>query len=144
MSSALPRLDLSSGNPVEQWEQWLSTFKIYLTATEVDKKEEKIQIAQLLHYAGPELQKIYHTLQFSTEESDKLEVVVEKLNKYFKPRENLNFIRYKFFQSKQRDLTLEQFITDLKKQASNCKFDKLNDDLIICVLISGCNNTELR
>src|SRR3978361_1051261 len=101
--NALPSLNLSTGNPVEQWEQWLSRFKIYLTATEVDKKAETIQIAQLLYFAGPDLQKIYSTFQFADNEINKLQRVVGKLNKYFKPQENLNFLRYKFFASRQGD-----------------------------------------
>lgn len=143
-ANALPPLCLTAGNPVEQWEQWLNRFKIYLVATEVNKKAETIQVAQLLHFAGPELQKIYATFQFTAEEKDKLQPAIDKFNNHFKPQENLNFIRYKFFTSRQGDLPLDQFITDLRKQASLCKFRDLTDDLIMCVLISGTNNSETR
>lgn len=143
-ANALPQLNLSHGNPVDLWEQWINRFRIYLTATEVDKKSEKIQVAQLLHFAGPEIQKIYSTLQFDEEEADKLKPVIDKLNSYFKPRENLNFLRYQFFTSRQGELSTEQFVTELKKRASVCKFDKLTDDLILCVLISATNNSEVR
>lgn len=144
--NVLTQLALNNGgNPAEQWAQWLSSFKIYLTATEVNKKEEKIQVAQLLHFAGTEIQKIYSTFQFDEDEKDKLEPVINKFNNHFTPRENLTFTRYKFITSKQGEqITLEQFITDLRKQANNCNFGNLKDDLIKLMLICGTNNGEIR
>jgi hypothetical protein len=69
MSNFLPKLELSNGeNPAEQWSVWLNSFNIYLIATEINLKDEKIQIAQLLHYGGPELK-----------------VVVDKFNNHFVP-----------------------------------------------------------
>uniref|UniRef100_A0A1Y1KAV0 Retrotransposon gag domain-containing protein n=1 Tax=Photinus pyralis TaxID=7054 RepID=A0A1Y1KAV0_PHOPY len=116
----LPNLILNN-NPAENWKQWLNRFRIYLTATEVDKKPEKVQIAQLLHFAGPELQKIYDTLQFQeNEDKNKINVVIEKLNKHFLPRENLICHRYQFFMTKQiNGQSIEQYVTELKKQAAN-------------------------
>lgn len=140
----LPILDLNTGNPSENWEQWLNRFKIYLLATEVNKKSEEIQIAQLLHFAGSEVIKIYNTFKFSEDEKNKLSAVIDKLNSHFKPRENVHFLRYKFFQSKQNGRTTEQFVTDLRKQASSCKFNELTDELILSVLISGTNSSSSR
>jgi hypothetical protein len=69
MSNFLPKLELSNGeNPAEQWSVWLN---IYLVATEINLKDEKIQIAQLLHYGGPELQKIYATFTFAEGERER-------------------------------------------------------------------------
>ncbi|XP_063917307.1 uncharacterized protein K02A2.6-like [Zophobas morio] len=144
-ANALPRLVLNNGgNTGEQWKQWLSSFQIYLIATEVNKKEETIQIAQLLHFAGPEAQKIHSTFKFAETERNKLAAVIDKFNNHFTPRQNLTFTRYKFFKTKQNEMSLEEFITELRKQAQNCHFGDLCDELIKLVFISGTNNEEIR
>jgi hypothetical protein len=123
----------------------LNSFNIYLVATEINLKDEKIQIAQLLHYGGPELQKIYGTFTFAEGERDKLKVVVDKFNNHFVPRQNLTFRRYKFFTTKQtEEMTTEQFVTDLRKQAKGCQFGDLSDELIKLTLICGTRNGEIR
>jgi hypothetical protein len=43
-TNAVPRLHLNNGeNRAEQWAEWLSTFKIYLIASEVNKKAKKLK-----------------------------------------------------------------------------------------------------
>lgn len=141
----LPKLMLNGNNAVESWKQWLNSFQIYLVATETNKKEERIQIAQLLHFAGPEAQKIYSTFKFNAEEQDKLDAVIKKFDNHFAPRQNKTFLRYKFFTTKQTEnMSLEEFVTELKKQAQACEFGQLHDELIKLTLICGTNNEEIR
>lgn len=106
----------SGENPAESWKSWLERFRIYLVATEVNKKSEEVQIAQLLHYGGPEIYKIYSTFELTAEEKTQLEVIIQKFNQHFIPRENLTFLRYKFFMSRQDNRSTEQFVTDLKNK----------------------------
>ncbi|XP_031350539.1 uncharacterized protein K02A2.6-like [Photinus pyralis] len=40
--------------------------------------------------------------------------------------------------------SIEQYVTELKKQAANCKLDTLHDDLIVCMLVCGTNNVDIR
>jgi hypothetical protein len=145
-TNAVPRVHLNNGeNPAEQWTEWLSSFKIYLIASGVNKKSEKIQIAQLLHFAGWEIQKIHSTFTFTQEEENKLEEVIKKFNAHFTPRKNLTFERYKFFTMRQaEEMTTEQFITDLRRQSKVCSFGDLYDQLIKLMLICRTNNGEIR
>lgn len=145
MAAMLPALKLNGENPAEAWNQWINSFDIYLTATEVNKKEEKIQVAQLLHFGGADLQKIYGTLQFEGDDKNKLNKVIEKLNDHFRPRKNLTYTRYKFITKRQAEgTTLQQFVTELRKEANNCEFGDLREDLIKLMLICGTNNSEIR
>jgi hypothetical protein len=41
------------------------------------------------------------------------------------------------------DMTTQQFITDLRRQAKVCSFGDLNDELIKLMLICGTNNGEI-
>lgn len=127
--SVQPKLNLNQGNPAEQWSEWLRSFQFYLIATETNKKEERIQIAQLLHFAGPELQKIYSTFTFKEDEKEKLQTVIEKINHHFTPRQNLTYLRYKFFTAKQTDdMSIENFTTHLRNSVKSCGFGTLTDD----------------
>lgn len=144
-SSVLPKLITNNGNSAETWKQWLNSFQIYLIATEVSKKEEKIQVAQLLHFAGPEAQKIYSTFKLTDEEKDNLKAVIEKFDQHFSPRQNITFLRYKFFTTKQTEgMSLDEYVTELKKQAQACNFDTLHDEMIKLIFICGTNNEEIR
>lgn len=59
------------GNVAENWKQWLQRFEIYSAATELDKKDERIQCAQLLYCIGEEAIQIFNTFSFAEAESPK-------------------------------------------------------------------------
>lgn len=146
MANALPEMCFT-GNVAENWELWKSRFLNYITASEIDKKPNKVQCALLLHYIGQEGYRIYATFNLQPR-GEGLEVtlndVIKKFDGHFRPRKNLTYERYKFFNIKQQSSTIEQFITTLKEQANKCNFDKLKDSLIKCALICGVNNNEIR
>ncbi|XP_063903271.1 uncharacterized protein K02A2.6-like [Zophobas morio] len=133
------------GNLAENWATWRSRFNNDLTASEVSKKDQTIQCAQLLHYIGEEGFKIYTTFQFADGEAGKLSVLMEKFEAHFVPKENLSYERYKFFSYRQQgNQAFEQFVTELKKQAQKCAFDTLEDSLIKSMIICGVTNSTMR
>nr|CAI5829189.1 unnamed protein product [Callosobruchus analis] len=135
-----------SGNIAENWKAWRQRFENYLIASEVSKKDQKIQIAQLLHYIGEEGMTIFNTFAFEAdEERHKLKIVLEKFDKYFLPKRNISYERFKFFTRKQMPTeSIEQFVTDLKNKARSCEFGELKDSLIKDMLTCGLANTKLR
>lgn len=82
-----------SGNIAENWQMWRSRFENYLKASEITKKLQKTQCAQLLHYTGKEGFKIYKTFTIKDEEKDKLPILLAKFEAHFLPKENKYFIR---------------------------------------------------
>jgi len=58
-----------TGNVAENWKTW-SKFKNYLVATEINRKSEATQCAQLLFYIREEAFKIYTTFMFAEDEKD--------------------------------------------------------------------------
>ena len=106
------------GNLAENWATCRSRFNNYLTASEVSKKYQIIQCAQLLQYIDEERFKIYTTFQFAEGEAVKLSALMEKFEAHFVPKENLSYERYKFFSCRQQgNQAFEQLVTGLKKQA---------------------------
>ena len=110
-----------TGNVAEKWTSWRQRFEIYSTATELNKKAEKVQCAQLLHLMGDECIKIFNTFQFTEEEKDKIEPLKVKFKNYFVPKSNKVYERYKFLSMRQQHgQTTEEYIRGLKGQVTNC------------------------
>ncbi|KAH1028124.1 hypothetical protein HUJ05_001516 [Dendroctonus ponderosae] len=59
-----------SGNLCENWRFWKQRFQTYLLATEISKKEEVTQCAQLLTLIGEEGMRIFNTFDFAEEGKD--------------------------------------------------------------------------
>ena len=119
--------------------------KIYLVASEINKKEEAIQCAQVLHFIGEEGFKIYTTFQIADNEKNKLKILLDKFEAHFLPKENLTYECYKFFSFKQvQGQTLDQFVTEAKKMAMKCKLGDLQEDLTKTVIICGVANSSIR
>ena len=129
MDKGINSMDMT-GNLSENWKRWKQKFENYLIASETNKKPERVQCAQLLHFLGEDALSIYDTFKFNDEEKDKLQVLLQKFDDYFIPKQNLTYERYKFLTFKQGNQTFEQFIKELKTRAKQCKFDALTDDLI--------------
>jgi hypothetical protein len=49
------------GNLAENFKEWIQSFELYLTATGIEEKAEKVQVATFLHVAGPDAQRVYNT-----------------------------------------------------------------------------------
>lgn len=95
-----------TGNIAENWQMWRCRFENYLKASEVSKKPQETQCAQLLHYIGKEGFKIYKTFALSESEKDKLLILLEKFEAHFLPKENLSYERYIFFHSEAKVRTV--------------------------------------
>ena len=49
-----------------------------------------------MHVARPEAQKIYQTMNFTTEDKDKIKPLVAAFNEYCERKTNITITRYKF------------------------------------------------
>ncbi|KAK9695995.1 hypothetical protein QE152_g32197 [Popillia japonica] len=74
------------GNIKENWRIWKQKFEIYSTATELNKKDEKIQCAQLLYHMGEDAIEIYNSFTFAKEDLNKIEPLKKKFEEYFIPK----------------------------------------------------------
>nr|CAI5838372.1 unnamed protein product [Callosobruchus analis] len=75
---------------------------------------------------------ISNTFAFEAdEERHKLKMVLEEFDKYFLPKRNISYERFKCFTRKQMPTeSFEQFVTDLKNKARSCEFGELKDSPI--------------
>ena len=133
------------GNINENWKMWKARFENYLVASEVNKKDENTQCAQLLHYIGEQGFKIYSTFKFEENEVNKLKPLLTKFDSHFIGKENIAYERYKFFTYKQQEgQSTDDFIIEVKKRAEGCKLGNLKDSLTVTVITCGIKNDFVR
>ncbi len=136
------------GNLSHWWKTWEKHFNFFLTATESDSKSDKIKTSILLTCIGPKGREIYETFSFQQENDKlklKLKIVLEKFSEYCNPRRNITILHHQFFAHKQDEgQSFNDFVTDLKKRASECEFGTLTDSLTKDMIVCGVADHALR
>ena len=145
------RIDLCSLSPFDpisdppsigqRSKTWKKRFETYITALGVTDKKQKR--ALLLYQAGEATHEIFHTLP-DTGASDDYDTAMVKLDAYFTPQCNVDYEIFKFRTSvQQRDETIDQFATRLRKLASTCAFTDAEKE-VKSVIIQNFNSKRLR
>ncbi|UYV81690.1 hypothetical protein LAZ67_20001985 [Cordylochernes scorpioides] len=94
---------------------------------------------------GSDAQKIYSTFVLSPEETKKVEEIEKRFTNYFLPKKNYTMERYNFNKLQQSMVeTITEFITRLRLQASKCKFESLEDELIKDRVVVGIHDDHTR
>ena len=96
----LPPVNLEATNLSDEWKHWLEAFENYRIATKLNKEEDKIQRATLLHLAGPGVQRLLSGLPG---EKEKFDEVTAALTAHFQPKRNKWAERYRFRKREQRE-----------------------------------------
>ena len=135
-----------SGNLSENWRRWSQRFDLYLKASGKDKKDEKIQVAILLHVIGEEGLEIFNNFVWAEEsDKDKIANVLKMFKDYCMPRKNTLIERYLFWERKQTEgESLDQFVNDLKTRAKNCEYNDQTNYMIRDRIIFGIHDERLR
>ncbi|XP_064475556.1 uncharacterized protein K02A2.6-like [Ornithodoros turicata] len=139
------------GDIATEWKSFKQRFKLYLLATGGSKKSDAEKVALFLSLGGTALIDVYNTLDFGeatevTPEPDLVwNTVIEKLDKYFAPKENEIQARYSFRCRVQgTDEAFDTFLTDLKLRAKACNFQAQTDKMIRDQVVFGVESNALR
>ena len=129
--------------PGDDFEKWLSSVEIYMSAMGITKETQKKCI--VLHLLGPELQEIYKNLAQDEEAAEGYKVMVDKLKKYFKPATNPVVERHIFSQMKYEAKSVEEYVASLRSQARKCNYTAEEmDDRIRDKLVSTCPSSKVK
>ena len=133
------------GNLAENWKEWIQGFELYLTATGIGEKAEKVQVATFLHVAGIEARRVYNAFEIDEGDIEKIDVLKTKFKEYCEPRKNLTYIRHVFFTRNQgQDEPIDNYLTDLRNKAQPCEFEHLSDGLIRDRIVCGIKDEVCR
>lgn len=83
MANVLPEMCFS-GNITKNWELWKARLENYLSASEIDKKPNKVQCALFLLYIGQEGYRIFTTFNLKANEENSEETLKQMLQKFDK------------------------------------------------------------
>lgn len=140
-----PESLLFNENVAVSWKLWKQKFELYLLASGKTNKSDEVKIAILLNLIGDGGLHIYNTFEYEeTENKNKLEVILEKFDKYCNPMKNIVYERFKFFKRNQLiNESIDQFVTELKQLASTCEF-KEKDMLIRDRIVLGVRDSRIQ
>ena len=128
------------------WKLFRQEQEIFITAAEAYQKSDKLQISILLHTNGKRGCEVYNTFTWNAAgDEKKFKVVLDKLEAYCAPKQNITLCRYRFFICRQAESeTIDSFQTKLKKLANGCAFADLKQSPVRDRLVIGVNDPSLR
>lgn len=136
------------GNVAENWRQRIQQFRLYLTATGIDKKPLQVQCSSLLTVAGEEEVEIFNTFGLRSQDAKKIDVVSSKFEEYCTSKKKITYEQH-IFNTRAQGVTeaIEAYITELRKLTKSCEFgellDSLNRNRIVCSIRSNALRKRL-
>ena len=126
-------------NKAEAWRRWKMSWDLYKVSSGLDQKDEKIQVATLLHVIGKECVEIFSNFVWDSEDDrDKIEAVEAKFKAHCAPLTSRHFNRYLFIERKQQDgETVDEFCSALKTLAKNSDLGDKEESWITSMLVLG-------
>ena len=108
------QLDVNSGNASEKFKQRKRQLEVYLAASRALEKDGKVQTAIILNCAGPHVLEMNDTFIWTDDGGkDKLDKVLEALERYCNPRDNEIIKSHRFWNIPFQE-TFDKFLTELK------------------------------
>uniref|UniRef100_H3AY83 Retrotransposon gag domain-containing protein n=1 Tax=Latimeria chalumnae TaxID=7897 RepID=H3AY83_LATCH len=134
------------GNLAENWRRFKHQFEIFLIASRIVEKTEKVQAMTFLHVAGPAALDVYNTFEWEGEEDkEELAQIMGKFERYCNPRKNVTYEQHLFnIRNQSPSELIGAYVTDLKLQAKSCEFGELCDSLICDRIVCGILNDQVR
>ena len=144
-------MDLSLGDGAANattWKQWRETFEVYMSASGLDEKTEKVKKSVMLLSIGDEGRKIKKTMTDVVDEvgdnETSYEDLVKKFDVHFIGKTNVTFERHLFRKITQGSRKFGIFLTEVQTQAAKCKFEGQFEGQICDQIIFGVKGDELR
>ena len=130
----------------EKWRKFLTSFEIYLIATENNKKSDVLKVNLLLQCAGPEaIEEHSHFVYNEGESKDRFKDVCKKFEELCQPARNFIYERLVFNQRNQKEgERIDNFVSELKRFSLTCEFEEHQDSLIRDCIVGGVSSDELR
>lgn len=138
----MPPLDMSSSNMPAAWSRWLTQFKIYLRANNLEEERDARLVAILLHLIGEDALATFYSFNLDIDKTSFAELIAH-FEKHFKPQINVTMERHKLFNRRQGlDETIDMYVTDLRNTARQCEFGSLYDSIVRDIFSLNLNSNN--
>ena len=134
------------------WKQWKTSFEIYLCAKGLDDANGKRKVSLLLHFLGPDSQKLFNTFEFraaqggqEAESKDNLKDVLKKFDQHYSQEKARNIRRQLFLDRDQRQgESVRDYIAELRHLARSCEYENAEESLICDRIIRGVSDQQTK
>lgn len=128
------------------WQSWKEDFIIFMKLTGYIDKPNDFRANLLKNRIGKVGTEAIQNISFeNAQDKDDMDILIEKLEKYFNPPKKEVVERYQFFsRSKKQNESIEQYINILKEKAKTCNFNDMTDSLVRDKIILDTHDKILR
>ena len=135
-----PKMDWSAPNLHETWKKFKNHSELMFKGP-FKKTEGEERVAYVLIWIGEKGRDIHQTWNLSEDEQKDVDVIYEKFDEYFEPKQNYLFSRYNFQKRTQKENeSIDDFVTDLQLMVKPCSYkepDSMVRDKIVCGILSS-------
>ncbi|KAL5510796.1 hypothetical protein EMCRGX_G006398 [Ephydatia muelleri] len=136
---------IGEGDVYYQWVRFKREFEQFLLAVGKGDASGAVKLAIFLRVVGPRINDLYESMAFADgEDGEDFSTVAARLDILCARRSSKHVLRDRFFQTKQEGRSIDQFLSELRKNAKACEFGVLKDDLMLHVLIRGLDSERMR
>lgn len=140
-----PELNVVNGNRSKNFDIFKQKWENFELATEMESKPNKVRVATLLSVVGTEALEIYNTFQWENSEEKTVTKILDKLEKFCKPKKNVTYERFLLLTRKQKhDEKVDDFARDLRTQAESCDLGELKYSIIKDAFVLGIASNKTR
>lgn len=148
---------IEAGKLSREWKTWKEALECYFAAYDIEN--QYAMRAKLLHFGGPALQRVFKNLKdhdhvpLVSLQPRWYDLAIEKLDEFFKPRQQSTAERRKLRAMKQTSgERFADYVIRLKQQIAECGFEKYGPDIsqilgeiyLTDAVVEGCSSNEVR
>ncbi|KAB0799250.1 hypothetical protein PPYR_07130 [Photinus pyralis] len=137
------------GNLADNWKKFEQRFDLFMTATDLDSKDQKKQIAVFLSLVGEDGLDIYNSFTLTAAEKESLKEIKKKFADHCAPQKNVIYERFVFNSLVQKEgQTFDSFVTDLKIAVKTTEYadplDMVRDRIVMGIFDKATQERLLR
>lgn len=140
-----------TGNVRQNVDDFIEGFEIYLIASGLENREERVKIATFKAALGVESRKIFNNWPLQAAEKDTVVACLASLRNYMMPKRNVKLARYEFLQCKQQpadgvneEESVVQFINRARALVKDCNWGDLEEEMLRDVIVAGLRDTRMK
>ena len=137
-----PSMEWNAFNLPEAWRQFQEHTDLIFQGP-LKEKGEDIKVTYLLLWVGKKGRDIFKTLPIPEGDRKKLKEIYKAFKSHVQPKLNPVFCRFKFNNEVQGDNTMEQFVTNVRLLARDCRFPN-EPEMIRDRIVFGVKSQKVR
>ena len=138
-------LNLKTSCMAVDWKRFKGQWANYEIATDLAEKLSKKRAAVFLACIGTEAYELYQTMEFTGDDDQDIEKIIDAFEKHCVGEVNITYERYNFNQRKQEiGESFDVFLSDLRRLARSCDYGDVEESIIRDRIVVGIREDATR